>query len=186
MTTSKAEIRRKSYLKNIEKRRAEAREKVRNLSPEDKKKRYDAKKEWARNNPDKVKFHAKRKALKDADKIKVYKSEYHEKHKERLRAEQKRRYQLNKDKVWEDNLSKTFGMTLQEYNHILAYQGGRCGICQCLPEEETRKFAVDHCHVTGKIRGILCRGCNVGIGNLKDDVEVVQAALAYLKNGRHR
>ena len=84
-------------------------------------------------------------------------------------------------------LKYTFGITLEEYNKILSEQNYVCAVCKN-PEKEihpqskkTRKLNVDHCHITGKIRGLLCNSCNRGIGLLKDDPELLLAGVAYLK-----
>lgn len=54
-------------------------------------------------------------------------------------------------------------------------QGGRCAVCG-----EEKKLHVDHCHDTGKVRGMLCFACNTGIGKLKDDPDLLLAAHRYL------
>ena len=64
---------------------------------------------------------------------------------------------------------------------MLAGQGGVCAICK-------RKFdktpCVDHCHSTGKVRGLLCRKCNIGLGFCRDDSNLMRAATAYLETSR--
>ena len=62
---------------------------------------------------------------------------------------------------------------------MLAAQGGRCAICQTIQPERGRWY-VDHCHATGRIRGILCRVCNTGLGAFRDDPSVMQNAITYL------
>jgi hypothetical protein len=56
-----------------------------------------------------------------------------------------------------------------------------CEICRKTEDDNGRRLAVDHCHITGKVRGILCNGCNRGIGYLGDDVERLENAIKYLK-----
>ena len=84
-----------------------------------------------------------------------------------------------------------YGMTLEEYNVLLAEQGGRCAICRSShPGGGNRKgrarrtFCLDHCHRTGKVRGLLCNRCNLGLGNFDDDVDTLEAARSYVH--RHR
>ena len=72
-----------------------------------------------------------------------------------------------------------YGMTKTEFDVLLASQKGVCAICGG-PPVGRRNLSVDHCHETGKIRGLLCGPCNTGIGQLKDDPEIVQKALLYL------
>ena len=73
-----------------------------------------------------------------------------------------------------------YGLTLAGFDDLLARQGGRCGCCGT-EEPEYRGWQVDHCHVTGRIRGILCSACNTGIGKLGDDEEGLLRALAYIR-----
>lgn len=79
-------------------------------------------------------------------------------------------YRKHPDKARNQQLKRDYGITLEEYNERLEFQGGVCAICKCPP---TGRFqlAVDHCHSTGMIRGLLCSFCNHGIGNFRDDVE---------------
>lgn len=60
-------------------------------------------------------------------------------------------------------LARRYGITLEQYELMLEHQGSRCAICG-LPHEESRPLAVDHCHATGRVRGLLCTGCNVALG----------------------
>jgi hypothetical protein len=62
----------------------------------------------------------------------------------------------------------------------LAAQGGRCAICGTdTPGTVQRFFAMDHDHETGEMRGLLCYRCNIGIGNLADDPDRLEAAARY-------
>ncbi len=72
-----------------------------------------------------------------------------------------------------------------EYNDLHAQQKGTCAICH-KQETRTKKgkvvaLAVDHCHITGKIRGLLCGECNTGLGKFKDNPFLLKAALKYLE-----
>ena len=79
-----------------------------------------------------------------------------------------------------DQLRHRFNLTIGEYDKILEKQQGKCAICGGGKEKQKYKFAVDHCHATGKIRGILCRNCNVGLGFFKDNPRSLTNALTYL------
>lgn len=70
------------------------------------------------------------------------------------------------------------------YAALLADQGGRCAICGTTDPGKRERFNVDHCHTTGYLRGLLCHGCNTGLGLLGDSVDTLLAAVAYLR--RHR
>ena len=69
-----------------------------------------------------------------------------------------------------------YGVTPKRFDEMLQEQAGRCLIC----EEPLRHPAVDHCHETGKVRGLLCRRCNTAIGGLHDDPALLQRAIEYL------
>lgn len=83
-------------------------------------------------------------------------------------------------------ICRTYGLTLEQYEQMVKEHDNKCGICG---ENETRRsrtkgkvcrLVVDHCHGTGKVRGLLCHSCNVMIGSARDNVEVLQKAIAYL------
>jgi hypothetical protein len=93
----------------------------------------------------------------------------------------------NPEKHKNMDLKKHFGITLDDYNLILEQQNNVCAICG-KPEhifnsrtQKTLSLSVDHCHTTGKIRGLLCSHCNHAIGKFNDDVELLQKAIEYLK-----
>ena len=87
-----------------------------------------------------------------------------------------------KEMTRKHRLCRKYGITLGDFDSMLATQGGRCAICRKLPEETRRKqLCVDHCHVTGKVRGLLCVACNLAIGRLGDNVEGLRVALLYLE-----
>jgi len=93
----------------------------------------------------------------------------------------------NKDKIknyssrtsaeWKKrNIARRYNITIEQYNEMLTSQNGLCLLC----DKEPKKIVVDHCHKTGKVRGLLCDECNRGIGLLKENVEVLQKAISYL------
>lgn len=75
---------------------------------------------------------------------------------------------------------REYGITLSAAEALLVGQGGGCAICE--KELDWTTFCVDHCHDTGAVRGILCNNCNTGIGMMRDDVELIEAAASYLLN----
>lgn len=75
-----------------------------------------------------------------------------------------------------------YGLTHQEFLDLMERQQGLCAICEVVLEEGRGKdkLAVDHDHVTGVIRGLLCQQCNSGLGYFRDNPLILQAAIAYL------
>jgi hypothetical protein len=80
----------------------------------------------------------------------------------------------------ERNLKTLYGITHNDYLKMLEAQNGRCAICGTDTPGGKRAFHVDHCHATGKVRGLLCGNCNRGIGYLKDSVSNLSSAILYL------
>jgi recombination endonuclease VII len=80
-------------------------------------------------------------------------------------------------------------MTLEQYEDMLNEQHGQCAICKTDTPGTARhgnrkSFAVDHCHETNEVRALLCEKCNQGLGCFRDDLTILEQALAYLR--RHK
>lgn len=79
-------------------------------------------------------------------------------------------------------MKRLYGVTPEEYDAMLVAQGHRCGICKSTePGVRIKYFSVDHCHTTGKVRGLLCEKCNRGVGHFSDNTEYLKRAIKYLK-----
>lgn len=78
------------------------------------------------------------------------------------------------------NSLKEFGITPDRYRELLAAQGGGCAICGAKNGRGGARLSVDHCHQTGKVRGILCGRCNVALGQFGDTAQSLQKAVNYL------
>lgn len=81
------------------------------------------------------------------------------------------------------NINRTYKLSHLEYDRLFDAQGGVCAICERPPAQSvtnTGHLAVDHCHDTGTVRGLLCNKCNTGLGSLGDTVESVRKAHKYL------
>jgi hypothetical protein len=79
------------------------------------------------------------------------------------------------------NLKSKYGISATDYMVILDSQDGVCAICRGDSNPSGHMLSVDHDHSTGMIRGLLCKKCNTGIGNLNDDPRLIARALEYLK-----
>lgn len=135
---------------------------------------------WRKLNPEAVAASAKRSRIKNKEKVQATQRKWTQENPEKRRASYIKYYEKEKLNIREKQLLKQFGIDFVQYNLLLELQNGICAICGGGPDAKGKSFAVDHCHESGKIRGLLCRGCNVGIGNLKDNVDILQKAIAYL------
>ena len=136
-----------------------------------------------------------------AERIRAHSRAWYAAHKEEVAA-QRRRYRQDPDnaekiraynRAWyaaqkklegwarrsrNSRLRSNYGLSIEDYNALLAQQGGACAICRKQPEQ---RLCVDHCHVTKKVRRLLCRRCNLGIGYFRDDPGLLRLAAAYLE-----
>ena len=76
-------------------------------------------------------------------------------------------------------IKSDYGLSKEDYERFVEENLGACPICQNPPGK--KGWVVDHDHVTGKVRGLICQACNVGIGVFHDDPEIMERAAAYLK-----
>lgn len=80
------------------------------------------------------------------------------------------------------HLKRTYNLTLEEFNEKLESQNNVCAICNSSNTRDKHGvMAVDHCHNTGKIRGLLCFKCNSALGNFNDDKQLLIKAIKYLE-----
>lgn len=78
------------------------------------------------------------------------------------------------------NLRRDYGIRIEDYESMLEAQNFSCAICKQNFTTFTRLLSVDHCHNTGKIRGLLCRNCNTSIGLFQESETIILSALEYL------
>jgi hypothetical protein len=83
-------------------------------------------------------------------------------------------------------LIRNYGITLEDARRMNEEQGSLCAICEeegfTMADHHKMKLVVDHCHTTGKVRGLLCHNCNRALGLLKDNTERLKKAINYLEN----
>jgi hypothetical protein len=100
--------------------------------------------------------------LNESERIKQYGREYHK----------------------NNGLMKVYGLTIEQYKEMLINQDYKCAICGDAADgkgAKLRNLCVDHCHTTGKIRGLLCNKCNSGLGQFRDNPGFMLNAIQYLK-----
>lgn len=80
---------------------------------------------------------------------------------------------------------RNYGIEVGDWNTLYEKQGGKCYICEgegfLMKEEHQAKLMVDHCHTTGKVRGLLCHNCNRALGLLGDNTDRLKKAIQYLE-----
>lgn len=80
-------------------------------------------------------------------------------------------------------LKSQFGIDIEDYEKMLDDQNGECAICGATQADiRKHRLHVDHCHDTDVVRGLLCSNCNMGLGKFQDSLELLERAVAYLKN----
>lgn len=84
------------------------------------------------------------------------------------------------------NLLKLYGLTVEEFDRISEEQGHVCRICGLAHKAGSffDRLVVDHCHTTGKLRGLLCTNCNTAIGLFKESISNMQRAIEYVRGGQ--
>lgn len=113
---------------------------------------------------------------------------YYQAHKQEIAAQHRQRYatdseyraqrcEWNAYRRRSARIKRCYGISPEQHEALLTRQGGACAICRKRSDEP---LIVDHCHLTGEVRGLLCRGCNLGLGFFKDDARLMAAAIAYL------
>lgn len=112
--------------------------------------------EWRKANPDRIGEYNKRSRAKPGAKERA------------IKTAMDRHYRVN------------YGISEADKIKLLLEQGGNCAICFTM-DPGRRGWALDHCHDTGKVRGVLCGPCNAGLGLLKDNIKVLQRAIEYLE-----
>lgn len=120
--------------------------------------------------------------LEKREEILARNKEWYEANKDARKEKQAAWYAANKDRAAQTTRARKlrgYGLTVEDYEIMFRAQGGTCPIClEALPNGESA--SVDHCHRTGKVRGLLHRKCNAGLGMFKDDAQILRRALKYL------
>ena len=116
--------------------------------------------------------------IKKGEQIRAQVRQYAQKNPDKVSAAKKRAKAKNPDKYLDMDLLWRYGISLEEFKTMEAIQGGVCAICHQL---SLSRLHVDHDHVSGRIRGLLCHQCNVMLGYAKDNVLTLESAIAYLQ-----
>ena len=112
----------------------------------------------------------------------VQQNEYIEKNRKEIYTKNNEAYDEEAKKKRRNRAYKSkYGITLDTYNEMLEEQDNVCVICGESEVLEGRSLAVDHCHTTGQVRGLLCQSCNTGLGQFKDNPALLENAVSYLE-----
>lgn len=146
-----------------------------------KEKALAAAKKWREENAEKNKAHHqiyhKQWYAKNRDRIIEQSKQWHAINRERSRGTIAAWRKRNPERLKGFRLKNLYGITWEQYHEMFESQEGRCAICGTAE----KKLGVDHCHVSGTVRGLLCQPCNIGIGVLNDSLANLRAAIAYLE-----
>jgi Recombination endonuclease VII len=133
--------------------------------------------------------HARRYRETHKDQIKAAARLYREGHRDQINERARLKWRTDpelreKRRLWQRKnvFQKVYGISMADYEAMFERQGGACAICK----RTGVTLCVDHCHLTGEVRGLLCSQCNSAIGFCSDDPAVLLAAAAYLQAARDR
>ena len=113
--------------------------------------------------------------------------------KSRNRCDESKEKHVNSSALWRKNnketyknsiLKRKYGITFTEFKEMFEIQESKCKICQKELELLDKNTHVDHCHFSGKVRGILCSRCNLTLGQIKDSIVILENAIKYLKSNQ--
>ena len=90
-----------------------------------------------------------------------------------------------RSKPFENYLKRRFNITYEDYLDMHAEQNSCCAICRIPEQHNGRNLAIDHCHTRGHVRGLLCKHCNVGLGNFNDSPRILSAAIDYVCENKY-
>lgn len=159
-------------------------------------KKRETNRQYYLKNKDKIKARSAKYYAENREKVLIKLAEKHKKNPEIMRKRVNDYYHNNPEykkktrmysKKWVSNNSekrklytrnariRAYGITPEHYQQMLEEQGNCCAICE---KENGRAMVIDHCHITGKIRGLLCDGCNLSLGHLERE-DFVSKALKY-------
>ena len=130
----------------------------------------------------------KRKA--ERDKWRKYGRDYYAMNREEKIAYGKKWVKENPEKYKRSyrasRLKRKYGLTIEQYEAIVESQDGKCLACHKVPsgKAHSSRLHLDHCHTTGRLRGMLCYQCNLALGLVRDDITVLQGLIAHLKRNQ--
>ncbi len=135
---------------------------------------------WRKRNPDKAKKNAVEYYSKNKETLLAYSKSYYQSNIDKVQERHSEYYELNKVKARNSKLKNRYKLTREEYDSMLEQQDN---CCACCGEPFIRTPHVDHNHTTGKVRGLLCAGCNTGLGQYEKKNYLFEDYLIKFGNG---
>lgn len=134
---------------------------------------------WRENNPEKARESSRRCREKNPEKARENERRWRANNLEKARAAKRNWRANNPERMRENDLRHKYGITLAEFEALNQKQNGLCGICHktC---SKNKILSVDHCHKTGRVRGLLCSKCNKGLGLFNDDFSLLIRAANHI------
>lgn len=133
---------------------------------------------WRKRNPDKISANRQRDYRVNRKARIAASRRWEKKNLRRVKSVRAKWYRKNKKIKFAKTRLWKHGMTQQQHDSLLKKQKNRCAICRKMFSETPD---IDHCHKTGKNRGLLCSSCNLGLGHFKDNVKFLKTAIKYIK-----
>lgn len=135
---------------------------------------------WEAANIERVRESKRRWVLRNRRKNEESKKRYRERTKEKASISAAAWRKANPGRQLAKARLRKYGITQEEFDKLSQRQKHRCAVCRSKP----KILYVDHCHRTRRVRGLLCFGCNVGLGHFRDRVQFLENAVLYLKGSR--
>lgn len=103
---------------------------------------------------------------------------------EKIKAAKRKYREANREKLNEKRRNKLYSISKEDFDKLKHEQNNCCAICGKSPTRS--ELDIDHCHITGAVRGLLCNNCNRGIGHLQDSLDILKNALTYLSKYQNK
>ena len=136
---------------------------------------------YEKENREKMRQSRKEWTQKNKHRVNKKRQERREKTRERENELARISYHKNKSTARNRQLKEKFGISIEEYDELLKKQNNKCAICESISCKSGNRFAVDHDHNTGRVRGLLCLACNTSLGQFNDSQELLYKAISYLQ-----
>lgn len=144
----------------------------------------EAQRQWKAKNPERVKHHAKKFREEHPEQVKQWMRDAYERNPQKYidyaTARKDRDPEAWAYLQFRNRLRREYGLAIEDYERMLAEQGELCAICRG-PQTPGRRLAVDHCHKTGLVRGLLCDNCNKTLGLFGESAERFDRCAEYLR-----